>query len=363
MSSSETTGASPETGRRSPKRRLLVMAVLGVCLLGAAAWTVAWQLLAIRVEATLDAWIAQRRALGDRIEHGPMTTSGFPLAVDVQIRQVHWSREDGPTLLTAAAPEVIASTPVWNPLRLTLRPTKGGRASAAGSWGSVTGDAEIAHAMLALGRRAPTRIDLTLRKLDLTGPGGVMHATVDEVTAVIDTEPEPDENEVAGSVPTVLTISLYADGVRPSGVDHLPFDGPAKIALNAVLRGPMDPTAGVPGLATWRDAGGVIDINRLAVSWSPVDLVGDGTVALDSALRPEGAGIAEIQGAAETLDRLVAQGRMKAGQAALFKLAVIAASEPSDDGSGQRLKAPVTVQGGVVRVGQIAVGKVRPITE
>lgn len=342
---------------------MLTIVLVGAVLLIAAGWTVAWQLLAIRVEATLDAWIDQRRALGDRIEHGPMTLSGFPLSVDVGIRQVHWSREDGPTLLTAAAPHVIASTPVWNPLQLTIRPTEGGRASAAGAWGSVTGDADVAQAVLALGRRAPTRMNLTLRNLDLTGPGGALLAKVDSVDAVIDGDPDQGENPVAGVVPTVLTIALFADGVRPSGADRLPFDGPAKVTLNAALRGPVDPTAGVPGLALWRDAGGVIDINRLAVSWSPVDVVGDGTVALDAALRPEGAGVAEIQGATEALDRLVVQGRLKAGQAALFKLAVIAASEPSDDGSGQRLKAPISVQDGTVRVGQIAVAKVQAISD
>lgn len=336
---------------------------VGLAVLSAAGWTVAWQVVALRVQATLEAWIDQRRALGDRIEHGPMTIGGYPLAVAVTLKQVHWAREDGPTLLTAAAPELVASTAVWHPMTLTVRPTTGARASAAGTWGVLTGDAERAEAVVALGRRAPERIDLTLRNLDLTGPGGARLARIETVAASIDPAPARDPNAVAGAVPATLAVTAHATGVRPVGAEQLPFDGPAAVAITAALRGAVDPTAGLPGLVTWRDAGGVIDVHRLSVSWSPVDLVGDGTFALDAALRPEGAGVAEIQGVAETLDRLVAQGRMKPGQAALLKLAAIAASEPAESGSGQRLKAPVTVQDGTVRLGQIPVARVRSIAD
>lgn len=337
--------------------------LVGVCTLLAAGWTVAWQVVSLRVEATLQAWIEQRRALGDRIEHGPLVLGGYPLTVTVTMKEVHWTRENGPTLLTAAAPELVTAARIWSPLSLTVHPTAGARASAAGSWGSLTGDAELAEAVVAFGRRAPERIDLRLRNLDLTGPGGVRLARVATLDATIDPDPEGDPNAVAGAVPTTLAVTAHATGVRPAGAEQLPFDGPAVVVVKAALRGSMDPTAGLPGLAMWRDAGGVIDVHRLSVSWSPVDLVGDGTVALDAALRPEGAGVAEIQGVAEALDRLVAQGRMKPGQAALLKLAAIAASQPAEDGSGQRLRAPVTVQDGTLRVGQIAIAKVRSIAE
>ena len=365
MSSSETTRPTPGTVPRSPSRRLLVTATLGLALLFAAGWTIAWQLLAMRAEAMVRAWVEQRRALGDRIEHGPIRVGGFPLTIEVATTQVHWAHEDGNSLLTAAAPGVVASAPMWSPLRVTVRPTDGGRASAAGNWGSITGDADVVVAVLALalGRRVPERIDLTLRNLDLTGPGGAVLARIEAVDASVDPAPWHDADAVDGAVPTTLTVHAHATGVRPAGAEQLPFDGPATVTVAAALRGPVDPTAGVPGLALWRDAGGVIDVDRLVISWSPVDLVGDGTFALDAALRPEGAGTAEIQGVAETLDRLVAQGRMKPNQAALLKLAAIAASVPSPDGSGQRLKAPVTVQDGTVRLGQFAVGKVRSIAD
>lgn len=363
MSSSETSRPVPPVPRRSPRGGRIVAIAVGLCLLLAAGWTIAWQLVSLRVEATLQAWIEQRRALGDRIEHGPLAMGGYPLTVTVTMKEVHWTRESGPTLLTAAAPELVATARVWSPLSLLLQPTRGARASAAGSWGALTGDAGRVEAVVALGRRVPERIDLMLRDLDLTGPGGVRLARIDSVDASIDPDPEADPAAVAGSVPTTLAVTAHAAGVRPAGTGELPFNGPAVVAVKAALRGSVDPTAGLPGLVQWRDAGGVIDVHRLSVSWSPVDLVGDGTFALDAALRPEGAGVAEIQGVAETLDRLVAQGRMKPGQAALLKLAAIAASEPSEDGTRQRLKAPVTVQDGTLRLGQFPVAKVRSIAD
>lgn len=357
--------SSPDTSRPDPspsRRRPWAFIGIGVALLLAAGWTVAWQLMSLKVEAALEGWIAERRAVGDRIEHDPMELGGFPFTVEITMRQVHWTREDGPTLLAAAASEVVASAPVWDPFRVTVRPSGGGRASAAGAWGSVTADAEVAVVVVILGPRAPERVELTLRNLDLTGPGGALLAQVEAVDASIDPTPEPVSG-VAGAVPTTLETSGHATGVWPAGAETLPFDGPASLSWRAALRGSVDPSAGLPGLAMWRDAGGVIDVRHLSVSWSPVGLVGDGTVALDAALRPEGAGVAQVEGVVEALDRLVAQGRMKPGEAALLKLAALAASEPSADGAGQRLRAPVSVQDGTVRVGQFAVAKVRSIAD
>lgn len=354
--------SSPETTRPARRRRLPFIAGVGAVLLLAAGGTIVWQLMALRVEAAVEGWIEQRRALGDRIEHGPLALGGFPFTVTVTMQQVHWAREDGPTLLTAAASEVVASARIWDPTRVTVRPSGGGRASAAGSWGSVTADADVVLAVVALRSRGPDQVDLILRNLELTGPGGAVLALVDAVEASIDPTPEPRSGAVA-AVPATLEISGHATGVRPSGAETLPFEGPATVSWRAALRGVVDPAAGLAGLALWRDAGGVVDVHHLSVSWAPVDLVGDGTLALDAAMRPEGAGVAQVEGVPEALDRLVALGRMKAGEAALLRLAAIAASEPIADGGSRRLRAPVSVQGGTVRIGRIAVAKVRSIAE
>ena len=197
MSSSETTGPTQRSVRRPSWRRRVIATALGVGLLFAAGWTIAWQLLAMRAEASVEAWVSERRALGDRIQHGPVRVGGFPLTVEIQTREVHWVREDGVTLLTAAAPDVIASAPVWNPFRLTLRPTSGGRASVAGAWGSITGDADMAAAVVTLSRQGPERIELTLRNLDLIGPGGAMLARIDALDASIDPAPARNPGDSA----------------------------------------------------------------------------------------------------------------------------------------------------------------------
>jgi len=358
MPSSDTT----RPARGAAFRRRLGLGAGGVTLLLVAGGVIAWQLLALRVEAGIAGWTAQRRALGDRSEHDPPALGGFPFTVAVTMRQVHWIREDGPPLLTAAASEVVASARVWDPYRVTVRPSSGGRASVAGAWGSITADAEAVVAVVILGHRGAERFDLALRNLDLTGPGGAVLATVDAVDASIDPLPEPASGAVA-AVPTTLAVSGHATGVRPAGAETLPFEGPATVSWRAALRGAVDPAAGLPGLALWRDAGGVIDVHHLAITWPPVDFVGDGTLALDAAMRPEGAGVAQVEGVAETLDRLVALGRMKAGDAALLRLAAIMASQPSGAGGRQRLRSPVSVQDGTVRIGGIAVAKVRSIAE
>ena len=226
MSSSETTGPTQRSVRRPSWRRRVIATALGVGLLFAAGWTIAWQLLAMRAEASVEAWVSERRALGDRIQHGPVRVGGFPLTVEIQTREVHWVREDGVTLLTAAAPDVIASAPVWNPFRLTLRTTSGGRASDACAWGSITGDADMAAAVVTLSRQGPERIELTLRNLDLIGPGGAMLARIDALDASIDPAPARNPGDTAGAVPATMTLNAHADGVRPVGVEELRSTAP-----------------------------------------------------------------------------------------------------------------------------------------
>src|SRR6185295_8822537 len=86
--------------------------------------------------------------------------------------------------------------------------------------------------------------------------------------------------------------------------------------------GPLQQGPLAESVAAWRDAGGIIEVNRLALRWGPLDGDGDGTLALDAANRPLAAFTMRIRGYTETVDALTAAGAMKPRDAGTLKIAL-----------------------------------------
>ena len=71
--------------------------------------------------------------------------------------------------------------------------------------------------------------------------------------------------------------------------------------------------------ASWRDGGGSLEIQHLALDWGPLDLTASATLALDDQLQPMGAGSARLVGYAETLDALAPHGAISRSAATAAK--------------------------------------------
>jgi Uncharacterized protein conserved in bacteria (DUF2125) len=96
--------------------------------------------------------------------------------------------------------------------------------------------------------------------------------------------------------------------------------------------------------AAWRDAGGTLEIQRLAVNWGPLDLTGSATLALDDQLQPMGTGSARVIGYAETLDALAARGAISRSAATAAKAVLSLLAHAPADGSPPDVKVPLTLQ-------------------
>ena len=95
---------------------------------------------------------------------------------------------------------------------------------------------------------------------------------------------EPKRTSSAGPA---QTVAVSASDLRISEAIRVPFEGPASLSARATMSGPF---AGLhpDQIAIWREAGGVLDVHRLDLNWSPLNLRADGTLGLDGEYRPEG---------------------------------------------------------------------------
>jgi len=104
-------------------------------------------------------------------------------------------------------------------------------------------------------------------------------------------------------------------------------------------------------LARWRDRGGTVEVSRLALSWGPLALEGDGTLALDSAMRPLAAFSARLAGGPETVERLAAAGLIAPMDALGAKIALAAMTIVPAEGGAPYAQVPVTLQDGYLYLG------------
>ena len=114
-------------------------------------------------------------------------------------------------------------------------------------------------------------------------------------------------------------------------------------------------------MAAWRDDGGTIELRGLIVKWGPLDLSADGTLALDSQLRPIGALSASIAGVDEAVASLVAEGSIGAAEAAAVRVAFNLFARLTSS-AGDRLNVPITAQDGRIFIGPVAVARIGPLT-
>ena len=129
--------------------------------------------------------------------------------------------------------------------------------------------------------------------------------------------------------------------------------------MDGALNGPVPR---MPGLArraaAWRDGGGTLELQHVAVGWGPLALTGSATLALDPKLQPMGAGNARIVGYAQSLDALGASGAIPPRAAFAAKaLAGLIAATPENGGPSE-IDVPLTLQDRTLAIRQFPLARV-----
>jgi hypothetical protein len=131
----------------------------------------------------------------------------------------------------------------------------------------------------------------------------------------------------------------------------------SRAEFNGSLSGALQPGRPSESLAAWRDAGGVLQIQRFAADWGPLAVTAEGTLALDGQMQPLFAGTATVRGYGEAIDALAQAGLMPPNQATGAKIALAALAKPAEDGGPPAVHLPLTIQDGFLYVGPLKLAR------
>ena len=330
-------------GRRS---RLLTLAGL-VIVLAAAGWSLAWLRIADRLHGQVETWIAGRRAGGLKVDYTAIVVRGYPFHWHVTITYPNMAGA-GPTDWTWQGYAVEADLSPWTIREIPVRfpgdqKFSAGAGDVAQTWtiqaaqpnGRIGLDerGRLEHLALDLG-------DVTLMRAGDPRPTHADHVAADaELHRLADpqaTDPKTDVFDLALALDNAA-LSRTPAAVLGTQVAHA--------ELNLSFKGRLPGGTLAQSVAAWRDGGGTVEINRVAVKWGPVDADGTGTLALDEQNRPLGAFTARWRGFNETIDALEATGQLKPFPAAGAKIALRALSRQNKNGTDE-VQIPLSAQDG-----------------
>jgi hypothetical protein len=337
-------------------RRIIVLTSGAVAAL-AAVYGIAWFAIADQLRGGIDRWVAERRAEGWTAEHGDIAIGGFPLTWRAHVASPRLAQAARKPAFLWAGPSLDLSWRPWQARIVDFR--------TAGTHRLGIGTAEEARA-------APLTMAQANGRLVFAADGGLR-----SVAFRIDDAALPARN---GEVLRIGRIASAFNG-GPTAEDPS-ADKPhlkAAVRLDTEISGMVLPAASKPALGRtieklglrgailgqlpngnvkemlsgWRDGGGTLEIDRLELGWSALRVQADGTMALDQRLQPVGALTARIAGYEQTMDRLVAAGAVRAGEALLAKFALGALARTPDGGGPAEITVPISIQEGWIYLGPV----------
>lgn len=333
-------------------RRILLTILVGFVLLAGGAYTAYWFITANILEDIVASWVEQRRDEGYVVEVAQPHVTGFPTAFHMDLGEpvieapLHgggW-RWEGSRLLGEAKItnpwHILFSTPGHHELKA---PGPGGMQTFTADAADVAGEfklepegglqhatLDLAGVTLSLPNQEPVKIEQARLRL-VPGPLAAAAPTAASATAHLQ----------------LVGLSLPQDRL-PGGLDSR-VD---RVELAAMLRGLIPPGAPGDALRAWRDAGGVVEVEKLLAEWGPLRFSGDGTFALDERMQPIGAMSAAIKGLEPAAEQLAAAGLISPKDARLVTLAGTALARPADDG-GTEVRMPLRLQQQTLSLGPV----------
>ena len=163
-----------------------------------------------------------------------------------------------------------------------------------------------------------------------------------------------DPSAVPSSDDKSIEFNLAFDDAIMRRSVNLPLGNSIKRAeIEGYVTGILQPGRPSESLAVWRDAGGVLQIQRFVANWGPLAITAEGTLTLDGQMQPLFAGTAIVRGYNETIDALAQAGMIELGQVTGAKIALAAMTKPADDGGPPAAKLPITIQDGFLFIGPL----------
>lgn len=327
------------------------LVLLGLIVGGLLGYYVLWSHLADQVAAQAEAWIEGQRRLGREVSYENRRIWGFPYRLSLTLTKPQWSDPRLPLAPKLEADEITAHLQLWQREHIIF--DLPGKQSAV--WRD--GAAERRTALIAERFRASLvvdgagnwlRIAADLGKPRLQGPAdSVLRGDWAAEKLLL-------HARRAGNVPPGLDLAMQLDQASLPPQAEKPFGRALRsLRLTGNLRGGFYGTTPEDLLASWRDAGGVMDFTTIALTWGDLSLNGTGTLAIDRDFRPLGAMSGTIDRATEVIDALATNHLISATTASNARRIALSQEERTDN-RGQDLR-PLTL---TAQNGQLSFGAV-----
>lgn len=330
-------------------RRYLIL--LSLLVAGLAGYAGYWHWVAHRLERGLAEWQAARRAEGYEVAFAGHRVGGFPGRLLLTVEQPSIADPLHHAAWSWRAPLLRVHAQPWQLTHLIVDLGQVHDLSwrEGGELRQLALRMESAKASLRFSSAGrPERLSADIARLAVSGAGLAGTLAADRVQA---------HHRLAG--PGAHEVALQFDSMTLPPEQAGPL-GP-HVRLARVLLGLEEPLpSGPENLAAWRDGGGVVEVKRFELAWGPLDMRGEGTVTLDSRMRPLAALTSELRGFAETIDGLRDAGRIKPNIARTARTALQLMARPGADGR-PFLSLPVTAQDGRLYVGPLELMEIGPL--
>ncbi len=335
-------------GMRRRTRLGLVIAVL-LLLVVCGAYTAFWFVVAGKLEEGLTEWAQSAPAQKLDVSWRTLRVGGFPLAFHIELSDA--ALRDGAITPPAElhAPLLSGSARPWN-FRAWRLTAPGGLSAAAGPAtepiAKLTAPAASGAVVVADEGGATIWLDLDQARAEA---GQQIAARTADFWLIL--PPHPPETD------TERYVALAAD-LRGVTLPQLPapFVSPVdEIAFAIEVKGAIPAAPPRQAAAAWRDSGGTVELDRLALRWGRITISGSGTLALDRDLQPIGGFSGAVEGYEDLMAALVAAGRMRPSDARLARVALAMLAKAGPDGRLE-IATSFTIQNGEMFLGPAKLG-------
>ncbi|MDF1750787.1 MAG: DUF2125 domain-containing protein [Alphaproteobacteria bacterium] len=332
----------------------MLISLFGILVLLVSAWSAWWFYSGRMAISGFQDWVSAQRADGYDISYERIDTGGYPFSLALTVGRFGVAAPLRAWTVSGDAATVSFKPWQWDryevssdqPIRLSAVVMPASRNTPVVING-LTGDFQV--------QRDAAQHQLRLVASDVSGPNGLTIGKVGLSGSMPFRAPQDrDGNLVTGHLELV---AAQMPGIVPKGLS----EQIEAAILDFTVSGPqpnLDHSM-AKRLSDWRDAGGGIDVTKIAVAWQDLNLSGDGTISLDEYLRPLAAFGMQATGLSDTARRFEDAGLIDRQIRRYIEMGIGLLSL----GSGQTgmVRFPVTIQDGILSLGPVALAEVPPI--
>ncbi len=315
-----------------------------------------WWLTAHAFASRIDRWIEREQAGGAKIAPATVSVGGYPFAFSVKVTNVDLVWPGGFAFTSQS-------------LKVRTRPwsLKAFKVNATGGFGFTLPPGTNRPALTFAGETLrghtsfydsaiPVSMDLTADTVSTSQPGQDGQTSPEMTIATVDLLGSRPKTLPATDTEVAYDLSLKLTDVSAQLLESNPLGATIQqTSLHGQLLGIPPVTWDSAGIKAWRDAGGTLNLPELGLQWGQLSVSGNGTLALDNDMQPEGAFTAHLSGFEQALDSLAAAGWIKMSAASIAKIALGIASHPGTDGK-PTVDTPLTIQNRHISVGPAKLG-------